>query len=128
MTLSVRGASQRLSAIFDALRLAHLEIRETTTQANLETLFIKLTGQELRGASPETARKDWQRHARDLTGFGIWLGLPLVIGDDVAVWAAARAEAARPRARGRSGQHFRDSPDAGCARFSGGLVKWKRPR
>ena len=49
LTLSVRGASQRLSAIFDALRLAHAEIRETTlTQASLETLFIKLTGRELR--------------------------------------------------------------------------------
>jgi ABC-2 type transport system ATP-binding protein len=49
LTLAVRGASQRLSAIFDALRFAHADVRETTlTQPNLETLFIKLTGRELR--------------------------------------------------------------------------------
>lgn len=49
LTLATRGASQRLSAIFDALRTAHADVRETTlTQPNLETLFIKLTGRELR--------------------------------------------------------------------------------
>ncbi|MFN8178881.1 MAG: ABC transporter ATP-binding protein [bacterium] len=49
LTLAARSASARLSAIFDALRAARSEVRETTlTQPSLETLFIKLTGRELR--------------------------------------------------------------------------------
>jgi linearmycin/streptolysin S transport system ATP-binding protein len=49
LTLALRGASSRLSEIFAALSAAGIEIRETTlTQPNLESLFIKLTGKELR--------------------------------------------------------------------------------
>ena len=49
LTLAVEGASQKLSSIFDALNVAGAEVRETTLhQPNLESLFIKLTGRELR--------------------------------------------------------------------------------
>jgi ABC-2 type transport system ATP-binding protein len=49
LTLSLRNASQRLPALFNALGSAGSEIRDTTlTQPNLESLFIKLTGKELR--------------------------------------------------------------------------------
>jgi ABC-2 type transport system ATP-binding protein len=49
MTLSLRGASRRLPAVFTALAGARSEVRETTlTQPSLETLFIKLTGKEMR--------------------------------------------------------------------------------
>lgn len=49
LMLSVSGASARLPRIFDALRAAGAEIRGTSlTQPNLESLFIKLTGKELR--------------------------------------------------------------------------------
>jgi len=49
LRLSLVDASKRLPAIFTALTEAGSEIRETRlTQPNLETLFIKLTGRELR--------------------------------------------------------------------------------
>jgi hypothetical protein len=47
--LSAPGASMRLPAIFAAMSLAGADIRDTTlTQPSLESLFIKLTGKELR--------------------------------------------------------------------------------
>jgi ABC-2 type transport system ATP-binding protein len=47
--LSAPDASMRLPAIFAAMSLAGAEIRDTTlTQPSLESLFIKLTGKELR--------------------------------------------------------------------------------
>lgn len=49
ITLSAGEASKRLPDIFAALSRAGFEIRETTlTQPSLESLFIKLTGKELR--------------------------------------------------------------------------------
>ena len=49
LVLSLRDASKRLPAIFRTLEAAQAEIRETTlTQPSLESLFIKLTGRELR--------------------------------------------------------------------------------
>ena len=49
LTLSIPDASTKLSKIFSALSNAGAEVRETTlTQPSLETLFIKLTGKELR--------------------------------------------------------------------------------
>jgi hypothetical protein len=49
VTLAASAASSRLPAIFDALRAAGADAREVTlTQPNLESLFIKLTGKELR--------------------------------------------------------------------------------
>jgi len=49
LTLAVTDASQRLSDIFAALTAAGATVRETTlTEPNLESLFIKLTGRELR--------------------------------------------------------------------------------
>jgi ABC-2 type transport system ATP-binding protein len=49
IALSLPQASAHLSAIFSALTDAGAEVRETTlSQPNLETLFIKLTGKELR--------------------------------------------------------------------------------
>ena len=49
LTLAASQASALLSAIFAALTNADSEIRETTlTQPSLESLFIKLTGKELR--------------------------------------------------------------------------------
>ena len=49
LLLSLQGASQRLPAIFAALAGAGAEVRGTTlTQPSLESLFIKLTGKELR--------------------------------------------------------------------------------
>jgi ABC-2 type transport system ATP-binding protein len=49
ITLATPEASKRLSEIFKDLSMAGLEIRETTiTQPSLESLFIKLTGKELR--------------------------------------------------------------------------------
>jgi ABC-2 type transport system ATP-binding protein len=49
LTLAVTRASSRLPAIFSALSAGGAEVRETTlTQPSLETLFIKLTGKELR--------------------------------------------------------------------------------
>jgi len=49
LRLSVAGASKKLPEIFAALEKAGSEVRETTmTQPNLESLFIKLTGKELR--------------------------------------------------------------------------------
>ena len=49
LLLSVKDASRHLPALFEALAAAGAEIRETTlTQPSLETLFIKLTGKELR--------------------------------------------------------------------------------
>jgi ABC-2 type transport system ATP-binding protein len=49
MTLSLRDASRRLPAVFTAVAGARGEVRETTlTQPSLETLFIKLTGKEMR--------------------------------------------------------------------------------
>jgi ABC-2 type transport system ATP-binding protein len=48
-TLAVAEASRRLPEIFRALAAAGAEIRETTlTQPSLESLFIKLTGRDLR--------------------------------------------------------------------------------
>ncbi len=49
ITLAVQEASRRLPAIFTALSQAGATVRETTlTQPSLESLFIKLTGRELR--------------------------------------------------------------------------------
>jgi ABC-2 type transport system ATP-binding protein len=49
ITLATPEASKRLSEIFAALSRAGFEVRETTiTQPSLESLFIKLTGKELR--------------------------------------------------------------------------------
>jgi ABC-2 type transport system ATP-binding protein len=49
LTLSVQEASSMLPALFQALSAAGAEIRGTTlTQPSLESLFIKLTGKELR--------------------------------------------------------------------------------
>ena len=49
LTLAVAGASNRLPEIFNVLAGAGCEVRETTLkQPSLETLFIKLTGKELR--------------------------------------------------------------------------------
>ncbi len=49
LMLAVEGATRMLPAIFSALADAGAEIQETTlTQPSLESLFIKLTGRELR--------------------------------------------------------------------------------
>jgi ABC-2 type transport system ATP-binding protein len=49
LRLAAAEASRRLPAIFAALASAEAEVRETTlTQPSLESLFIKLTGKELR--------------------------------------------------------------------------------
>jgi ABC-2 type transport system ATP-binding protein len=49
LILSMARASERLPAVFDALAAAGAEVRGVTlTQPNLESLFIKLTGNELR--------------------------------------------------------------------------------
>ncbi len=49
LTIASRQASTKLSALFEALSSIGSEINETTlTRPNLETLFIKLTGKELR--------------------------------------------------------------------------------
>ena len=49
LILAVEGGSRKLPAIFSALAAAGGEVRETTlTQPSLESLFIKLTGRELR--------------------------------------------------------------------------------
>ena len=49
LTLAVPGASKRLADVLGALDRAGCDVRETTmTQPSLETLFIKLTGKELR--------------------------------------------------------------------------------
>ncbi|MFQ5741144.1 MAG: ABC transporter ATP-binding protein [Acidobacteriota bacterium] len=49
LTISVRGASGKLPDLFSALSSAGAEVRETTMiQPSLESLFIKLTGRELR--------------------------------------------------------------------------------
>ena len=49
VTLAAAHASSRLPAIFEALRAAGADVRETTlAEPSLETLFIKLTGKELR--------------------------------------------------------------------------------
>ena len=49
LLISLADASRRLPAIFAALEAAGAEVRGTTlTQPNLESLFIKLTGKELR--------------------------------------------------------------------------------
>jgi ABC-2 type transport system ATP-binding protein len=49
LLLSLPGASQKLPAIFAALAAGGAEVRGTTlTQPSLESLFIKLTGKELR--------------------------------------------------------------------------------
>ncbi len=49
LTLAVPNASAKLSKIFNVLAASGAEVRETTlTQPSLETLFIKLTGKELR--------------------------------------------------------------------------------
>jgi len=49
IVLSLPQASSRLSRIFQALTDSGAEVRETTlTRPNLESLFIKLTGKELR--------------------------------------------------------------------------------
>ena len=45
----MKDASRRLPSLFETLTGAGAEIRETTlTEPSLETLFIKLTGKELR--------------------------------------------------------------------------------
>ena len=49
LTLALPGASRRLPEVLATLAEAGAEVRETTmTQPSLETLFIKLTGKELR--------------------------------------------------------------------------------
>lgn len=49
LMLAAEGASRRLPAVFAALERAGCEVREATlTQPSLESLFIKLTGRELR--------------------------------------------------------------------------------
>ena len=49
LRLAIRGAQHKLPELFSALADAGSEIRETTlTQPSLESLFIKLTGKELR--------------------------------------------------------------------------------
>jgi ABC-2 type transport system ATP-binding protein len=49
LRLAVVGATKRLPELFRALEDAGCEVRETTmTQPNLESLFIQLTGKELR--------------------------------------------------------------------------------
>ncbi len=49
VTLATPQASKKLSSIIQALAAAGAEVRETTlTQPSLESLFIKLTGKELR--------------------------------------------------------------------------------
>jgi ABC-2 type transport system ATP-binding protein len=49
VTLAMKGASRMLPAIFSALEKTGASIQETTvTRPSLETLFIKLTGKELR--------------------------------------------------------------------------------
>ena len=49
LMLGAEQASARLPAIFAALSSADAEVRETTlSQPSLESLFIKLTGRELR--------------------------------------------------------------------------------
>ena len=49
LTLAASKASHKLSEIFQRLAAAGAEVRETTlSQPNLESLFIKLTGRELR--------------------------------------------------------------------------------
>jgi ABC-2 type transport system ATP-binding protein len=49
LTLAVPSASKRLAEVLGALGHAGCDVRETTmTQPSLETLFIKLTGKELR--------------------------------------------------------------------------------
>jgi ABC-2 type transport system ATP-binding protein len=49
LVLALSGASRRLPAVFAALERAGAEVRETTlSQPSLESLFIKLTGKELR--------------------------------------------------------------------------------
>jgi ABC-2 type transport system ATP-binding protein len=49
LLVSIADASRRLPALFGALAAAGAEVRETTiAQPSLETLFIKLTGRELR--------------------------------------------------------------------------------
>jgi hypothetical protein len=49
LLLSLPNASARLPEIFSTLAASGAEIRETTlTQPSLESLFIKLTGKELR--------------------------------------------------------------------------------
>ncbi|HXP83895.1 MAG TPA: ATP-binding cassette domain-containing protein [Bryobacteraceae bacterium] len=49
LTLSLAAAARKLPAIFSALESAGAEVRGTTlTQPSLESLFIKLTGKELR--------------------------------------------------------------------------------
>jgi len=49
VTLAAARASSRLPDIFEALRASGADVRETTlSEPGLETLFIKLTGKELR--------------------------------------------------------------------------------
>ena len=49
LRLALQDASQRLPSLFETLTAAGAEIRETTlTEPSLETLFIKLTGKQLR--------------------------------------------------------------------------------
>jgi ABC-2 type transport system ATP-binding protein len=49
LRLAVEGATRRLAAIFTAIETAGGELQETSlSQPSLESLFIKLTGRELR--------------------------------------------------------------------------------
>ena len=49
MTLAMAKATTRMSELFPLLASAGAQVRETTLkQPNLESLFIKLTGKELR--------------------------------------------------------------------------------
>ena len=49
LRLAIHDASRKLPVLFAALASCGAEVRETTlTQPSLESLFIKLTGKELR--------------------------------------------------------------------------------
>jgi ABC-2 type transport system ATP-binding protein len=49
LLVTLEGASRRLPALYEALAAAGSEVRETTmTEPSLESLFIKITGRELR--------------------------------------------------------------------------------
>lgn len=73
----------------------------------------------------ETARKDWQRQRRDLAGFAIWLGLPLVIG--AMMWLASGGrEGPKPQAHvlvADQDSSFVTRLMMGALQGSGGLVE-----
>lgn len=76
----------------------------------------------------ETARKDWQRQRRDLAGFGIWLGLPLVIG--AMMWLVSGGkEGPKPQAHvlvADEDSSFTSRLLLGALESAGGLVQVER--